>query len=228
MWKSLIGLFIVSLLAQCSAPKNVCIQLTDLEQKHEKLPKRLSKANSKATKFDLSAMFEKDYKGLANQQIDPAALGCDEAGLPVYAANDQDFASTNFRNEKLSKRIETLHKLMDEMRPLLALDTILAVDTSKNPVYIPNQFNEQHLKAKKNAGLSLAFVLLSWIPVVGFFAYIASIVLGFRSLKLYKKSINKEGRGMAIASLTISGIILALIIALIILVIAFFASWGSM
>ncbi|MFT4834344.1 MAG: hypothetical protein ACJAVY_000174 [Marinoscillum sp.] len=225
MWKSLIGLFIISLLAQCSAPKNACLQLTNLDQKYEKLPKRLSKANSKDAKFDLSSLFEEDYNGLANQRIDHAALGGNEEGLPVYAVNDQGFASASLGNEKLTKRIEKLQLLMDEMRPLLALDTILTVDTSKNPVYIPNQFNEQHRKAKKNAGLSLAFVLLTFIPAIGILAYIASVVLAFRSLKLYKKSLDKKGRGLAIASLTIAGIFLAALLFLLFIVIVFF--WGG-
>ncbi len=210
------------MLMQCASPKNACIDVTSIQQKHEKLPNRLTKANREENdsfKKNEFPVYERLipaelHSGIQNQN-DQAVLEIAEEYSVSTLSNRVDRSS----NKQLEKRIAKLKIYLDDH--YLGSDTTLRDQQPQIDL-----FDLQHRKAKRLGIASLLAIIAYPIPVIGFIAFVTSIVLGFKSLKEYKKSLNKQGRGFAIASLVINGITIALFL-IAIIALLFWLSGGG-
>jgi ABC-type multidrug transport system fused ATPase/permease subunit len=198
-------------LAQCSTPKNACIQLTGLQQKHEKLSRKLSKPNAKTSQITIVGLLEGKTKKVNVPTVMTIGPGDLQVELPFFASHYQPSKRTFQSNERLNQRLDELHEQMENMAPFEEGYSILSSDTSKLTEYVPDRFDEQHRKAKRSGIISLLLLpptagLLLAVPLIGILAYSASVIFGFRSLKQYRNTINKKGRWTAMTALIIASI----------------------
>jgi len=214
-------LFLTTLIFfQCSPIKNACIDITSIEQKHEKPSKNLIKNNRPNQRKEKSSLISKSQ--LKALGVVPKNL-LNDTLLPEDLKEVEQLVSLKPHNHPKKKVIERLAVLKQYLNEhYLGTDTTLTEDE-----ILVDSFDEQHKKAKKQAIISLALIGTYIIPLLGLLGMIASIILGIQSLKSYRKSINKEGRGFAIASLIINGVFIAAAILLVAFVIILFSNWES-
>jgi len=199
-------LLIVLLISGCSAHKNTCIDLRHVESKTE-TPK-LSKIKSHHT--DESYLFTEPGRRI--KQDYPVTASLKEESVELVQRPKWETSHESVRSPGMLDKKELKEKLKEWKRELSQKDfQTLPGDTTRTA------FDQQYKEARTLAIISLASSIGSFV----FFPLaIVAIITGVKSLKKYKKSLNKKGRGMAMAGLII-GIVSTVLFVLFILILLF-------
>ncbi|MFY0608443.1 MAG: DUF4190 domain-containing protein [Cyclobacteriaceae bacterium] len=216
-------------LMQCASPKNACIDITSIDQKHERLPRKYSRnIDNKKSPLQLESQYTKSQQEFS---LDDAFALYEDEVYPSLLSDELIVADlSNRKFSRQEKKIQSRLKALQEQ--LAAADTVIRISNGDTTIVNsesnkqPDLFDLQHRKAKRQGLASFWLAIGTVLPVIGIASFVASIVFGFKSLKSYKKSINKEGRGWAVAGLVIDALYVFLILLVVVLLIAWLSQGG--
>ena len=206
-------------------PKNACIDITSIDQKNERLPKKFSRntIDKKNRSFHRESQYEFSLDIVPGLFEDPALPSLLSDELVVADLSNREFSR---QEKKVERRIKELQEQLAGADTLFRISNGDTAIVSTESVDEQDLFDLQHRKAKRQGLASFWLAVGMFIPVLGIISFVASIIFGFKSLKSYKTSINKEGRAWAIAGLVLDGIAVFLALLLVVLLIAWLSQGG--